>query len=390
MANMKKIGLFLDGEPAGGALQHDITMLHAFKALRAWGFETVIACSNDRWISYFPDWDPAFIRSLPSQTARVLSKAWRMAGLPMKLWRSITPHFNTPARTMIAQKCDLWVFSSSAAWSFQTPVRSLVTIHDLMHRYERQFPEAGGEYGYREQLFSNICRWSTGILVDSEVGRRHVAESYGTDLAKVHALPYIAPLRTYNQAVPADFEQRCPLPTKFIFYPAQFWAHKNHTNLIKAIALLRDQGLAEVHLVLVGSKQNGYATLQSQVDTLNLHAHVHFLGYVLDEYMSEIYRRARAMVMPTFFGPTNIPPLEAFAIGCPVAVSGIYGMVEQVGNAGLFFNPNSVDEIANAIAKLWLDDALCTDLIVKGKAKNAAWSQTHFNSKLKEIIETLL
>ena len=167
---MTKIGLYLDGEPAGGALQHDITMMHAFAALREWGYEIVIGCGSDRWIEYFPNWDPAFIRMTPSRVARVLSKAWRTARLPMQIWRAITPHFDTPARAMLQQKCDLWVFSSSAAWSFQTPVRSLVTIHDLMHRYERRFPEAGGEYAYREALFRNLCRWATGVLVDSEMG----------------------------------------------------------------------------------------------------------------------------------------------------------------------------------------------------------------------------
>lgn len=56
--------------------------------------------------------------------------------------------------------------------------------------------------------------------------------------------------------------------------------------------------------------------------------------------MPEFYRRARRMVMPTYFGPTNIPPLEANALGCPVAVSKVYGMPEQLvfRKTGLFRN----------------------------------------------------
>ncbi|MCW1969368.1 MAG: glycosyltransferase family 4 protein [Anaerolineae bacterium] len=382
-----RIGLYLDGEPAGGALQHDITMMHAFAALREWGYDIVIGCGSDRWIEYFPNWDPAFIRMTANPLARVLSKVWRSARLPMALWRGLTPHFNTPARAMLRQKCDVWVFSSSAAWSFQTPVRSLVTIHDLMHRYERRFPEAGGEYDYREQLFGNICRWATGVLVDSEMGRQQAVESYGIAPDKVFALPYIAPARTFNPSAPADFAQRCPLPPKFIFYPAQFWAHKNHANLIEAMALLRQRGLDDVQLVLVGSKQNGYAAVQQLVEARQLREQVHFLGYVLDEYMAEIYRRARAMVMPTFFGPTNIPPLEAAAVGCPMALSGIYGMPEQMGDAALYFDPASPASIADALARLWTDDALCADLVTKGRAKHAAWNQVQFNLRLKEIVQ---
>jgi hypothetical protein len=54
--------------------------------------------------------------------------------------------------------------------------------------------------------------------------------------------------------------------------------------------------------------------------------------------MPELYRRARALVMP----------LEAFEIGCPVAISGIYAMPEQAGDAALLFNPESVDEMLSA------------------------------------------
>ena len=154
--------------------------------------------------------------------------------------------------------------------------------------------------------------------------------------------------------------------------------------------MLRERGLSDIQLVLVGGKQNGYATVQQGVDSLNLRQHVHFLGYVLDEYMAEIYRRARAMIMPTFFGPTNIPPLEAAAVGCPMALSGIYGMPEQMGDAALFFDPNSTESMADAIGRLWVDDALCADLAAKGRAKHAAWNQVQFNLRLKEIVQKLI
>jgi glycosyltransferase involved in cell wall biosynthesis len=387
---MPKIGLYLDGEPAGGALQHDLTMLRAFGALREAGYEVVVGCGSDRWIEYLPDCDLPLVRMTPSRTARFTSKAWRSARLPMRIWRALTPHFDTPARAMLSQRCDLWVFSNQAAWSFQSPVRSLVTIHDLMHRYERRFPEVGGEYEFREQLFGNICAWASGVLVDSVIGKQQVIESYGIAPERVFALPYIAPAHVFNRTVPADFEARCPLPQKFIFYPAQFWAHKNHANLVRALAPCRERGTQDIQLVLIGSQQNGYTALRELIEQLGVRAQVHFLGYVQNEYMAEIYRRARAMMMPTFFGPTNIPPLEAFALGCPCAVSGIYGMPEQAGGAALLFDPNSVEQIADAMQRLWADDAVCADLRERGLARAAQWTQAHFDARLREIIETVL
>jgi glycosyltransferase involved in cell wall biosynthesis len=105
--------------------------------------------------------------------------------------------------------------------------------------------------------------------------------------------------------------------------------------------------------------------------------------------MPGLYRAARALVMPTFFGPTNIPQLEAFALGCPVATSRIYGIPEQVGDAALLFDPSSVDEIYDAIEKLWTDDALCAGLAQKGREHEAKWGRPQFRSRLAEIVEQL-
>ena len=69
--------------------------------------------------------------------------------------------------------------------------------------------------------------------------------------------------------------------------------------------------------------------------------------------------------MPSYFGPTNIPPLEAMALGCPVAVSNKYAMPEQVGDAGLLFDPDSPEEIAKCIKAMWLDDKLRQKMINK-------------------------
>ena len=120
----------------------------------------------------------------------------------------------------------------------------------------------------------------------------------------------------------------------------------------------------------------------AQVESLGLDDNVLFLGYVPDEDMPALYRSARALVMPTFFGPTNIPPLEAFALGCPVATSRIYGIPEQLGDAALLFDPASVDEIFECLIRLWVDDAVCAQLAERGRERAASWGPTQFHDRL--------
>jgi glycosyltransferase involved in cell wall biosynthesis len=115
-----------------------------------------------------------------------------------------------------------------------------------------------------------------------------------------------------------------------------------------------------------------------------------FLGYVRDEDLPELYRRARALVYATYFGPCNIPPLEALAAGCPMALSDVASMPDRVGDAALTFDPDSFEEIADCIRRLWSDDQLCARLALRAKERDALWGQPQYNARLREIIEQVV
>ena len=388
----KKIGVFLAGRPQdGGKFQYNLAILDAVAALPQESYEVVVGFLEDLWISYLDDYDLFSFQVQPGFWGRALFKVWRRLGLPIKWWRAVNPWFHPVARQLLQRRCDLWIFPAEDTWTYQIKVPALATIQDLMHRYERRFPEvlARGEYEWRENEYRNINRWATGILVDSEVGKKQFAESYGHDTRSIYVLPFVAPRYILASDQAKTDLDHYGLPDKFIFYPAQFWEHKNHKSLIRAAAILKPQ-YPDIHLAFAGSEKNAYASVRELVRDLGLEENVHFLGYVPNSEMAELYRRARALFMPTFFGPTDIPALEAIALGCPVAISDVYGMREQMGDAALFFNPASVPEIAQVMERLWQDDALCRDMAQRGLVRAAQWTQRHFNARLQDIIDAML
>ena len=93
--------------------------------------------------------------------------------------------------------------------------------------------------------------------------------------------------------------------------------------------------------------------------------------------------------MPSYFGPTNIPPLEAMALGCPVAVSNKYAMPEQVGDAGLLFDPDSPEEMAACIKKMWQSEELRQEMIRKGQERMEKWTSKEFGSRLEKMISKI-
>ena len=388
---MKKIGVLLSASPGGGAFQYTQAMLNAILAFPP-EFSITAAVGDPLWLDVLPE-RVKLVRLVDTAFTRALNKIWHLARLPQSLWRLTAAKLDTNVRTLQAADCDLWICPNHDRFVFRAPVPTLGTVHDLMHRYERQFPEVSenGEYEAREFHFGETSRWARGVLVDSEVGKAQLIESYDVPPDKVFVLPYIPPAYVFESDQSRDYQvvTRYRLPKKFFFYPAQFYRHKNHVALIDAMAVLKLIH-PDVHLVLVGTRErNGFADVQAQVTRLGLEDNVKFLGYVPDQDIPALYRAARALVMPTYFGPTNIPQLEAFALGCPVATSRIYGIPAQVGDAALLFDPSSVDEIFSCLKRLWEDDSLCATLAESGKQHAANWGPPQFRDRLVKIVEEL-
>ena len=387
---MRRIGLFLGVEPhAGGMFQYTQSLLDALQALPAHQYELRIACASEAWrpVLVARGMQPVLLRHAP--LGQRLANIWMALRLPVWLTRVLSL-FNPLAPQMRAQGCDIWLFPAQDAVAYQLGMPFIASIHDLMHRYEPHFPEVAGRWrtAAREHRFYHLTTQAQLLLTDSEVGKTHVAESYPVPSEKIFALPYVAPSHMAQAVEPADFAERYALPKKFFFYPAQFWAHKNHVALLQAMAQLLPQ-CPDMQCVFTGGHRYDYPALRAQVGALKLESHVHFPGYVPEAYMPGFYRRARALLMPTFFGPTNIPPLEAMACGCPMAVSGIYAMPEQLGDAAVYFNPRNVDEIASVMQRLWLDDECILQLKEQGKIQLQRWGQAQFNSRLQVILEQL-
>jgi len=388
---MKKIGVYLESGPAcGGAYQYNRTLLEALDDYAKLGNQVIIFYLEPHWQKTLKDKKfHSYEQVNYSVWWRKVWGVWRRLSLPLQWWRAFAKYCHPLAKKMLKKQCDIWIFPTQDALAYWMPVPALATIHDLMHRYESQFEEVGckKEYGWREFHYYHTCLYAKGILVDSALGKQHVEESYPQAKPHCHVLPYVAPKNIETTFYP-EFDQEYALPEKFIFYPAQFWRHKNHVNLLHAIYQCRQQGY-DVHCVFVGSKKNGYDEVERLIRELKLQDNVHILGLVADQAIPEFYRRARALVMPTFFGPTNIPPLEAFALGCPVAISKIYAIPEQLKEAALYFDPHNVRDIADKIMKLWNHDTLWLQLKEQAKHHSKHNSYQNFSEEFISILDKI-
>lgn len=234
----------------------------------------------------------------------------------------------------------------------------VLNIFDLQHRVQPFFPEvsANGEWEYRERALSKGCQKAAFVTVGSEEVKSQVSFFYGVLADNIHVLPFPTPQKAIDIATgklavaeTAKIREKYGLRNDFLFYPAQFWAHKNHVNLLHALKLLRDGG-RNISLVLTGSDHGNRSHVETVCRELGLQNLVHFCGFVPYEDILAFYRQARALSYLSFQGPENLPPLEAMALGCPVILSDIPGARALHGDVPFWVDPRDPRSIAEKIA----------------------------------------
>jgi glycosyltransferase involved in cell wall biosynthesis len=188
------------------------------------------------------------------------------------------------------------------------------------------------------------------VIVPNAAGKEQLLRYFPVEQERVLCLPHPTPefaLREVDDAAASQARERLGIRGRYLFYPAQFWAHKNHYNALRALAALDGY-----ELVLVGSDKGQAQHVSKLASGLGVSERVHELGFVESDELVALYRGAHALLYPSFLGPENLPPLEAFALGCPVVAADVPGAREQLGGAALLASPTDPEAIAAAVRQL--------------------------------------
>jgi glycosyltransferase involved in cell wall biosynthesis len=325
-------------------------------AIRA--FEMLGGVHNERFVSI----DPTPVDHCLLFASGLFSSI-RLGFLAKVLERRI----RTRLAVFLRKHCDIIWNLHPDTLSDQLPY--VVTVWDLQHRLQPMFPEVShhGEWQQREDQFRKLLPQASFIVGGTNRLQYELQQFYGVDPSCVWINPLPVDVRCSlefdsDQGLSQPF---LPAETPFIFYPAQFWSHKNHRSLLIALKILQDQGI-DLDLVLTGSDMGLETTVRGWIKQLGLCGQVHILGFVPRAEVEMLYRKCRMMCFPSFFGPDNIPPLEAMALGAPVAAADVPGARDQLQEAALFFNPSDPHSIADAIQCLHHDSSLRNRMIRAG------------------------
>jgi len=295
----------------------------------------------------------------PSFTVVPLEESW---GVWDKARRKLFGTHDLSLRRLLeSQAVDLLHFPFTSVYPMGLPQKKVLTFCDMQ---QEVFPEffSSEELNHRKRTYRASVDEADHVIAISDYTKRTLIESYDLSAETVTTV-----YPTYDDqlfAGPRDRES--PGLTPYFFYPAGRWLHKNHRRLLVAFRRVVDQ-YPEARLRLTGKTiPSADAALRRQVAELGLGANVEFLGYLPYEDLPVLYQNAVALVFPSLFEGFGIPLLEAMAMGCPIACSNSTSLPEVGGDAAVYFDPRSEEEIGNTMLRLLDDGSLRSALSSAG------------------------
>lgn len=279
--------------------------------------------------------------------------------------------------------------------------KTVVTIHDLIYLvYPSHYPPGTrGKVRWlkQRQLLARV----DAVITISETSKKDICRFTGLPPEKVHVVhlaPKERPSKLVTTAGLAKIRKKYSLPKEFVLYVGDVNYNKNIVNLVEACKL------AKAHLVIAGKHAKDvenlglslyelegprdwirfladkphpekvhYEKLKKEFDESN----VSVLGYVPDDELAAIFKLATLYCQPSRYEGFGLPPLEAMQAGLPVVAGKTQALVEVLGDAALYADPESPQDFAKQIRKLTKPETRKKYIALGTKqAKKYTWDQT--------------
>lgn len=300
---------------------------------------------------------------------------------PSWLWRPIVPR----AKELVHR---LWVGSGkgriwhSTYYTMPSLWNSLswngllvVTVPDMIHERFPKYFKNSEEFLKRKR---RCVEQADKVIAISESTKHDILRYFKISEDKVSVI-YLAASNLFKEASQSDknkLRKKFGLNKPFIFYVGDRGKYKNFLMLLKTYSLWKKR--RDFDLICVGGA-SGWSDDEIKVlRHANLNNSVKLFANVKDEELRAFYSCAYVFVYSSFYEGFGIPPLEAMACSTPVIVSNTSSILEIVGDAGLYFEPSSKEELLGALDKITDSTMLREKLIRKGlgRSKKFSWEET--------------
>ncbi len=298
-----------------------------------------------------------------------------------------------PRRLLGSQGVDLLFCPFTAPTYAEFGIPTVCVLYDLQHR---EFPQffSPHEIGVRDGFMKEISERANHIVCISEHVRQTVLKHLKTDPERTHAAHVCVQSRLSvpdRKRVNRECDRLGLGDRPYMFYPANFWPHKNHRMLLIAYGMFLSRNPENtLDLVFTGALDDLEMEMKQAVDRMGLRDRVHFLGFLPQEQLEVVWQGCEFLVFPSLYEGFGIPVLEAMSMGKPVLCSNTTSLPEVAGEAALYFDPRKPGDMVECMERLVQNPQLKRELAEQGMVRAAGFSPEDMRNTYTEIFDLAL
>ncbi len=228
--------------------------------------------------------------------------------------------------------------------------KKIITIHDLSFIHFPQFFSLKTRLWYIYIRPKKEIHEATKLIAVSKYTATDLNKTFKTKPDKITVI-YEGANDDLCAGVTAEFTQKVSLkfnlPKKYFLFFATLEPRKNLANLVKAFQHYKKSESGHKLVVCGTMNQNIFnkMVLPRDMDII-------YTGFVSEEEKPVLYKKAAALIYPSYFEGFGLPIVEAMKCDTPVITSNISSMPEISGDAALLINPDNYIEISDAMQKI--------------------------------------
>ncbi len=331
--------------------------------------EYIVFLRKEAWDLYKPQ-NSNFKKALADYRWYSWEEQVKMPGLIKKYKIDLMhfPHFNIPVlyhKKFVVTIHDLILF--------RFPTRRATTLSPLFYSIK---------YWVYKKVIKSAAKRAEKIITVSNCTKKDIVKLLGAAPEKIEV--------TYEACDGVEAGQ-LKMPEKnslekygikkpYLLYVGNAYPHKNLESLIEVFKKLVTDKNFEYQLILVGKEDYFYKRIKKELPEFHYSNDsetqpIIFFGFASEETLADLYRNASLYVFPSHLEGFGLPPLEAMSYGLPVAASGSSCLPEILDDAAIYFDPDSEEEMTNAILQGLNNQKLRENLILKGykQVKKYSW-----------------
>lgn len=315
-----------------------------------------------------------YLKDAPRKDLPEESKRWQYRIVkPEKLWTQIGLPFDLYTHR---PRPDVFFTPTHYAPRF-SPIPTVISIMDLSYIH---FPNLFNKKDLYQ--LENWTKYSAKnakmILTISEASKRDIMDIYGIPQDRiVVTYPGIKQSHSTSKISMDVLQKTYQISGDYILFVGTLQPRKNIERLIEAFSRISSSH-KDLSLVIVGKHGWQYEGILAAPKKYHVEEKVQFVSFVPDADLGAFYTRARCFVLVSLYEGFGLPILEAMSYGCPVITSNVSSLPEAGGDAALYVDPKSTEDITKKITMVLDNEKLRSEMIEKGKkqVKKFSWEKT--------------